>query len=172
MRDFFKSVLQSCNQEYGLGVHDEYIDLFATRLAVAMRRTKEFADRAGRRTGESSPPGFDLGAGETINILWSKTMSAFTDAMAAVVATIKASQTAVDPAHIASIDASIQSLTSSESADAANIADIQAGLKVLTDGLGATASGSSGNGSTGSGTGSDSTGSGSASGSGSTGSGQ
>ncbi len=155
MRDFFKSVLQSCNQEYGLGVHDEYIDLFATRLAVAMRRTKEFADRAGRRTGESSPPGFDLGAGEHVNILWSKTMSAFTDAMTAVVATIKASQAAVDPAHIASIDASIQTLTAGESTDAANIADIQAGLKVLTDGLGGTSTGtgtgSSGSGSTGSG---------------------
>lgn len=171
MRHFFKSVLQSCNQENGSPVDDEHLDLFANRIADALG-TKEFADRAGRRIGEFSPPGFDLGAGETINILWSKTMSAFTDAMAAVVATIKASQTAVDPAHIASIDASIQSLTSSESADAANIADIQAGLKVLTDGLGGTASGSSGNGSTGSGTGNDSTGSGSASGSGSTGSGQ
>jgi hypothetical protein len=92
-------------------------------------------------------------------------MSAFTDAMAAVVATIKASQTTVDPAHIASIDASIQSLTSSESSDAANIADIQAGLKVLTDGLGATSTSGS-IGTSGSSTGS------SASGSSSTGSGQ
>jgi hypothetical protein len=154
MRHFFKSVLQSCNRENGSPVDDEHLDLFASRIADAVG-TKEFADRAGRRIGEFSPPGFDLGAGETINILWSKTMSAFTDAMAAVVATIKASQTAVDPAHIASIDASIQTLTAGESTDAANIADIQAGLKVLTDGLGGTSTGtgnnSSGSGSTGSG---------------------
>ena len=165
MRDFFKGILQSGNRESGAGVKDEHIDLFASRVADAIG-TKEFADRTGRRIGESSPLGFDLGAGETINILWSKTMSAFTDAMAAVVATIKASQTAVDPAHIASIDASIQSLTASESTDAANIADIQAGLQVLTDGLGGTSTG----GSTSSGDGS-STG-GSTSGSSSIGSGQ
>jgi membrane protein involved in colicin uptake len=164
MRHFFKSVLQSCNQESGATVKDEHLDLFASRVADAVN-TKEFADRARRRIGESSPSGFDLGAGETINILWSKTMSAFTDAMAAVVATIKASQTAVDPAHIASIDASIQSLTASESTDAANIADIQAGLQVLTDGLGGTSTGGS------TGTSGGSTGS-SASGSSSTGSGQ
>ena len=74
-------------------------------------------------------------------------MSAYTDAMAAVVATVKASQAAVDPTHIASIDASIQTLTAGESTDAANIADIQAGLKVLTDGLGGTSAGT-GDGST------------------------
>ena len=82
-------------------------------------------------------------------------MSAFTDAMAAVVATIKASQAAVDPTHIASIDASIQSLTTGETADAAAIADIQAGLSVLTSGLApstsGTASSASGTGTTGSG---------------------
>jgi len=146
MRHFFKGILQSCNQETGAGVKDEHLDLFAIRVADAVA-TQEFADRAGQRIGESSPSGFDLGAGETINILWSKTMSAFTDAMAAVVATIKASQSAVDPAHIASIDASIQSLTTSETADAAAIADIQAGLGVLTSGL---APSTSGSGSTGS----------------------
>ena len=140
MRDFFKCILQSCNQESCAGIKDEHIDLFASRLADAVN-TKEFADRAGRRIGEFSPPGFDLGAGEHVNILWSKTMSAFTDAMTAVVATIQASQTAVDPAHIASIDASIQTLTAGESTDAANIADIQAGLKVLTDGLSGTSTG-------------------------------
>ncbi len=142
MRDFFKCILQSCNQETGADVKDEHLDLFANRVAKAVG-TKEFADRAGLRIGEFSPPGFDLGAGEHANILWSKTMSAFTDAMAAVVATIKASQTAVDPTHIASIDASIQTLTAGESTDAANIADIQAGLKVLTDGLGGTSTGTS-----------------------------
>lgn len=157
MRHFFKHILQSCNQENGSPIGDEHLDLFAVRLADAVN-TKEFADHCGRRIGEHSPPGFDLGAGETINILWSKTMSAFTDAMAAVVATIKASQTAVDPAHIASIDASIQTLTTGESTDAANIADIQAGLKVLTDGLGNATSSSTGNGSTGSGTSGDSSG--------------
>jgi hypothetical protein len=159
MRHFFKSVLQSCNQESGAAVKDEHLDLFASRVADAVN-TKEFADRTGRRIGESSPSGFDLGAGETINILWSKTMSAFTDAMAAVVATIKASQTAVDPAHIASIDASIQSLTASESTDAANIADIQAGLQVLTDGLGGTSTSGSTGTSGSSASGSSSTGSG------------
>jgi hypothetical protein len=164
MRKFFKGILQSCNQETGAYVKDEHLDLFANRVADAVG-TKEFADRAGRRIGESSPPGFDLGAGEHVNNLWSKTMSAFTDAMAAVVATIKASQAAVDPTHIASIDASIQSLTASESTDAANIADIQAGLQVLTDGLGGTST----NGSTGTGDGSTS---GSTSGSGSASSGQ
>lgn len=142
MRHFFKCILQSCNQETGADVKDEHLDLFAARVADAVG-TKEFTDLCGRRIGEHSPTGFDLGAGETINILWSKTMSAFTDAMAAVVATIKASQSSVDPAHIASIDASIQSLTSGEATDATNIADIQAGLKVLTDGLGGTASSSS-----------------------------
>ncbi|MDE3017025.1 MAG: hypothetical protein KGI29_08935 [Pseudomonadota bacterium] len=147
MRDFFKGILQSSNQESGAGIKDEHINLFAIRVADAVG-TKEFADRLGQRIGESSPPGFDLGAGETINILWSKTMSAFTDAMAAVVATIKASQAAVDPTHIASIDASIQSLTTSETADAAAIADIQAGLAVLTSGL---APSTSGSGSTGTG---------------------
>ena len=151
MHKFFKGVLQSCNEESHAGIRDEHIDFFADRLAQAAD-TKEFADRRGQRIGESSPPGFDLGAGETINILWSKTMSAFTDAMAAVVATIKASQSAVDPAHIASIDASIQSLTSSESADAAAIADIQAGLGVLTSGLAPSTSGSGSADSTGDGT--------------------
>ena len=154
MRDFFKGILQSCNQETGFDVEDEHLDLFAGRIADAVG-TKEFADRTGQRIGESSPFGFDLGAGEHVNILWSKTMSAFTDAMAAVVATVKASQAAVDPTHIASIDASIQTLTAGESTDAANIADIQAGLKVLTDGLGGTSTGTGGNtsgsGSTGSG---------------------
>jgi hypothetical protein len=142
MRDFFKCILHSCNEETDANVSDEHLDLFASRVSDAVA-TQEFADRTGQRIGEFSPPGFDLGAGEHVNILWSKTMSAFTDAMAAVVATIKASQTAVDPTHIASIDASIQTLTAGESTDAANIADIQAGLKVLTDGLGGTSTGTS-----------------------------
>ena len=154
MRDYFKHILQGCNHEVGAGLTDDHLDLFANNLAHVVS-TREFADLYGRRIGESSPPSFDLGAGESINQLWSKTMSAFTDAMAAVVATIKASQAAVDPTHIASIDASIQSLTTSETADAAAIADIQAGLSVLTSGLApstsGTASSASGTGTTGSG---------------------
>ena len=158
MHNFFKSILQRCNHESDAGVKDDHLDFFASRLVSAVG-TQEFADLNGHRIGERSPHGFDLGAGETINILWSKTMSAFTDAMAAVVATIKASQASVDPAHIASIDASIQSLTTSETADAAAIADIQAGLGVLTSGLapstsgsGSTGSAANGNASTSSGT--------------------
>ena len=141
MHHFFKSILQSGNQEAGVGINDAHIELLSGRISDAVG-TKEFADLYGQRIGESSPPSFDLGAGESINQLWSKTMSAFTDAMAAVVATIKASQASVDPAHIASIDASIKLLTASESADAAAIADIQAGLGVLTSGLAPSTSGS------------------------------
>lgn len=66
---------------------------------------------------------------------WSTSMSNFTDAMTALVAKIKASEAAVDPAHITSLDAAVASLQTAETADAANITDIQAGLAILTNGL-------------------------------------
>ncbi len=139
MQNFFRSVLQATDQEIGACEDELKTEIIARRLVKAVG-TKEFAELYCQRIGEASPSGFDLGAGDIINQLWSKTMSAFTDAMAAVVATIKASQTAIDPAHISSIDASIKTLSDGEATDAAHIADIQAGLNVLTTGLTGTAS--------------------------------
>jgi len=79
MHHFLKNVLQSIAREIGAMEDDTKLEIAAIRLVAAIG-TKEFADLYRQRIGEASPSGFDLGAGDNINQLWSKTMTAFTDA--------------------------------------------------------------------------------------------
>jgi len=105
-------------------------------------RSPEFSALYAQRTH----PLPDLGLGTEVNFLWSKAMSALTDAMAAAITTLKASSSAggpttdqitaqihtvVDP-QVAALTASIATITSSEASDASQIADIQAALAEFT----------------------------------------
>lgn len=110
---------------------EEALD-FLTRLFESLIISPEFAQLYAQRI---KAPQVDFGLGNSVNHQWSKAMSQLTDAMTAVVAAIKAGQASVDPTHIASIDASIATLTTSETADASAIADVTAALGVLKDGL-------------------------------------
>jgi hypothetical protein len=77
---------------------------------------------------------------ETLTIIMRRLiMPQFTDAMNAIVAAFKANESTIDPAHLASIDASIKTLTDAEAADHSDIAAIKAdladGLNALVTGL-------------------------------------
>ena len=72
-----------------------------------------------------------------------KLMSELTDALTAVGKLIAANKAAVDPAHLAAIDAHLAKLDSEEGTDEATQADTTAGLQALVAAANGTSSSSS-----------------------------